>query len=173
MTQGGTMPYMQGDGFQAVSLPYDGNELSFVAVMPEQFGAFETAFSADQAKTIASSLSPVTVQLQLPKFTIKGASFSLKSALAAGGMTDAFDPAKSDFSGMAPSEKLFVSDVVHQAFVAVDEAGTEAAAATAVVLAGRGAPSKVVALTIDKPFLFFVRDNATGAILFLGRVLSV
>ncbi|HEX7602374.1 MAG TPA: serpin family protein, partial [Polyangiaceae bacterium] len=86
---------------------------------------------------------------------------------------DAFNRDVADFSGMADKEPLYVSDVVHQAFVSVDEKGTEAAAATAVVMAGTGAPSKQVTLTLDKPFLFFVRDNATGAVLFLGRVLSV
>jgi serpin B len=70
-------------------------------------------------------------------------------------------------------ERLWISDVVHQAFVSVDEAGTEAAAATAVVIVGGAAPQKVVELALDRPFVFFVRDNATGAILFLGRVVSV
>jgi serpin B len=174
MSQGGEMPYAKGDGWQAVSLPYDGNELSFVAVVPDQFGAFETAFSGDQAQTIVSSLSTKAVQLDLPKFKIEGASFSLRKALVGRGMTDAFDPAKADLSGMSTTEKLWVSDVIHQAFVSVDEAGTEAAAATAVVVVGGSAPpTDVVKLSIDRPFLFFVRDNATGAILFLGRVVTV
>jgi serpin B len=174
MVSSGELAYAKGDGYQAVSLPYDGNELSFVAVLPDQFGAFESAFSSDQAKSIADGLVSTNVNLQLPKFKIEGASFSLKDALQKQGMVDAFDPAKADLSGITTSEKLFVSDVIHQAFVSVDEAGTEAAAATAVVIAGGAvAPEKVINLTLDHSFLFFIRDNATGAILFLGRVVTV
>jgi serpin B len=173
MQRGGSMQYAKGAGWQAVSLPYSGNELSFVAVLPDQLDAFETAFSADQAKAIATSLAYTDVALELPRFKIEGSSFSLKTALVGRGMVDAFVPGKADFSGMAASERLWISDVIHQAFVSVDEAGTEAAAATAVVLVGEGAPQKVVELALDRPFVFFVRDNATGAILFLGRVVSV
>ena len=171
MTQSGGMLYAKGDGYQAVSLPYDGDELSFVAVLPDSLSAFETAFSADQAKNIASSLSSKEVNLQLPKFKIDGGSLSLKTELAARGMTDAFDPLKASFTGISTQEQLSISDVIHQAFVSVDEAGTEATAATAVIgVGGTAAPVDVVNLTLDKPFVFFVRDNATGAILFLGRV---
>jgi serpin B len=166
-------PYAESADWQAVSLPYDGNELSFVAVLPSDFAKFEAGFTGAQASQIASSLSDAGVTLALPKFKIPGASFSLKTALTTLGMTDAFKSDVADFSGMADKEPLYVSDVVHQAFVSVDEKGTEAAAATAVVMSGTGAPTKQVTLTLDKPFLFFVRDNATGAILFLGRVLSV
>jgi serpin B len=174
MRQGGELAYAKGTGWQAVSLPYDGNELSFIAVLPDQFSAFESAFSAEQASSIASSLASKPVELELPKFKIEGASFSLKKALVARGMTDAFDDTKADLSGITATERLHVSDVVHQAFVSVDEAGTEAAAATAVVSAGTAAPTDPpVKLTIDRPFVFFVRDNATGAILFLGRVVTM
>ncbi len=172
MAQSGQMPYAKGDGWQAVSIPYDGKQLSFVAVLPSELGAFETGFSAEQAAKIASTLSPVEVNLELPRFKIAGASVSLKTALAARGMKAAFDPDKANFSGMAP-ETLYISDVIHQAFVSVDEAGTEAAAATAVIAGTTSIPEQVVNLTIDRPFVFFVRDDATGAILFLGRVLTV
>ena len=166
-------PYGEGPDWKAVALPYDGDELSFVAILPTDFAKFEPAFTGEVANQIAGSLSAAGVSLQLPKFTIPGASFSLKTALSTLGMVDAFKPDAADFSGMADKEALFVGDVIHQAFVSVDEKGTEAAAATAVVMLGTAAPSKQVTLTLDKPFLFFVRDNATGAILFLGRVLSV
>jgi serpin B len=166
-------PYAEGEGWQAVSLPYDGNELSFVAILPSDLAKFEAGFTGEQANQIASSLSTAGVTLKLPKFKIPGASFSLKTALEARGMTDAFSSDLADYSGMADKERLFLTDVVHQAFVSVDEKGTEAAAATAVIAAGTAAPSKQVTLTLDKPFLFFVRDDATGAVLFLGRVLSV
>jgi serpin B len=173
MSQGGQLPYAKGNGWQAVSLPYDGDQLSFVAVLPDELAAFEGTFSASQAGTIAASLETQTVHVSLPKFKIEGKSISLRNALVARGMTDAFDPPKADLSGITTSEKLYVSDVIHQAFVSVDEAGTEAAAATAVLVAGNAAPTKVIELAIDRPFVFFVRDNATGAILFLGRVVKI
>ena len=174
MSQGGDLAYAKGDGWQAVSLPYDGNELSFVAVLPDQFGSFETAFSAEQATAIASSLASTPVELQLPKFKIEGASFSLRKALVARGMTDIFDEAKADLSGITHTEPLHVSDVIHQAFVSVDEAGTEAAAATAVIaVGGTSVHPDPIQVTMDRPFVFFVRDNATGAILFLGRVVKI
>ena len=171
MSHSGGLAYAKGDGYQAVSLPYDGDELSFIAVLPDSLSSFESALSADQAKSIAGSLAPKEVNLQMPKFKIAGDSISLKKQLAARGMVDAFDDAKANFTGISKSEQLSISDVIHQAFVSVDEAGTEAAAATAVVgVGGTAAPVDSVNLTIDKPFVFFVRDNATGAILFLGRV---
>jgi serpin B len=105
----------------------------------------------------------------MPKFNIPGASFSVKNALVARGMSDAFEPMKADFSNMS-QEGLFLSDVIHQAFVSVDEAGTEAAAATAVLAVGTAIAEQPTKITLDKPFLFYVRDDATGAILFLGRV---
>jgi len=86
-------------------------------------------------------------------------------------MTDAFDVAKADFSKMSP-QPLFVSDVVHQAFVSVDEAGTEAAAATAVIMKAGAAPSEPVTLDVNRPFLFFVRDIPTNTVLFVGRVVN-
>ncbi len=87
-------------------------------------------------------------------------------------MIDAFDPALADFSGMTGSPDLFVSDILHEAFVAVDEKGTEAAAATAVVMDLRALPADPAVLEIDRPFLFALRDRETGTVLFLGRVLD-
>jgi serpin B len=172
MSEGAELAYAEGQGWQAVSLPYDGNELSLIAVLPQDLASFEAGFSGAQTGSIVSSMQTAAVNLSLPKFKIEGSSVSLKTALAARGMNDAFMPGVADFSGMTTAEKLSISDVVHQAFVSVDEAGTEAAAATAVEMTGSAAPTKVVDLTFDRPFVFFVRDDATGAVLFLGRVMS-
>lgn len=172
MRTGGSFPYAAGDGYQAIALPYAGGELSFVAVLPSDMSAFEPTFDAKQATYIASSLASVpAVDLTLPKFKIEGKSFSLRAALRSLGMKDAFDDSAADFSAITTTDKLSISDVIHQAFVSVDEKGTEAAAATAVIGVGSSAaPEKVVQLAFDKPFVFFVRDNATGAVLFMGRV---
>jgi serpin B len=90
--------------------------------------------------------------------------------LEALGMVDAFDPAVADFSPMTGQPELFVSDVIHEAFIKVDEAGTEAAAATAVVMRLRGALGESIELEIDRPFLFALQDRETGEVLFIGRV---
>jgi serpin B len=172
MTHTAEMQYASGAGWQAVSLPYDGKELSFVAVLPDDFKAFEPTLGGATFAAVDAALKTANVALELPRFTIPGASFSLKSALEARGMVDAFTPGKADFAGIA-REQLTVADVIHQAFVSVDEAGTEAAAATAVLVVGKAVAEQPVKLTFDKPFVFYVRDDATGAVLFLGRVTSL
>lgn len=172
MTQTLEASYGQGDGWQAVELPYVGNQTSMVVVVPDagQLASVEKSLSGDEIQSMFSSLSAgASVTLTLPKFEIKGASISLKQQLQAMGMVDAFDATKADFSKMA-SEPLFIGDVVHQAFVDVDEKGTEAAAATAVVMLGSAAPSKQVTLDANRPFLFFIRDVPTNTVLFMGRV---
>jgi serpin B len=87
------------------------------------------------------------------------------------GMPAAFNSA--DFSGMDGTQNLYISDIFHKAFVAVDEAGTEAAAATGVAIEVLSLPMYDIELTIDRPFVYLIRDNATGSILFLGRVLDL
>jgi len=166
--------YGQGDGWQAVELPYAGNQTSMVVVVPDQgqLASVEHALSGDAVQSMFGSLAAgAEVSVTLPKFQIKGATISLAQQLKAMGMVDAFDPAKADFSRIAP-EPLYISDVVHQAFVSVDEAGTEAAAATAVVMAGASAPTKQVTLDVNRPFLFFIRDIPTNTVLFMGRVVD-
>ncbi len=177
MSQTTMLPYVKGDGFQAVGVPYAGNELSFIAVLPDAgtFAKFEEGFSGEKVGSIAGALKTAQVALSLPKFKIEGASFSLKSALEARGVKDAFDPGHADFSGLADPKQgpLWIGDVIHKAFISVNEEGTEAAAATAVVAVGTAAPPpEKVELTLDRPFVFAIRDNATGAVLFLGRVIK-
>lgn len=110
----------------------------------------------------------------LPRFTIPGASFSLREALQALGMALPFDADRADFSALADlgaaGENLFIGDVIHQAMVAVDEDGTEAAAATAVIMCGNSVPE--VSFTADRPFLFFIRDRATGTLIFTGALVD-
>ena len=106
----------------------------------------------------------------MPKFEFES-DFSLKDSLAAMGMPDAFTGA-ADFSGMTGDRDLFIAEVIHKAFVSVDEAGTEAAAATAVMVAKLAMPEEPVEVTMDRSFIFLIRDIETGAILFVGRVLD-
>jgi len=172
MKQMESFGYTEGEGYRAVELRYDGNELSMVILLPEagQFEAFEVTLSAQQVNAIINGLKPTEVALTMPQFEFDS-EFSLMDTLAGMGMPVAFSDA-ADFSGMTGNRELFISDVVHKAFVAVDEAGTEAAAATAVIMDLTAMPDLPVEVTIDHPFIFLIRDIETGAILFVGRVIN-
>ena len=164
--------YAEAPGLQAVELPYDGRELSMVVLLPAEgrFGAFEDSLDAGQLDGILGDLHPQEVALTMPRFEIDS-ELDLGKVLAAMGMPDAFSMA-ADFAGMDGTTELFIKEVVHKAFVSVDEAGTEAAAATAVIMQLKGMPGQPVEVTLDRPFLFFIRDIETGAILFVGRVMD-
>ena len=105
----------------------------------------------------------------LPRFSFDTQA-DLNEPLASLGMVDAFDADAADFSGMTTQEQLFISDVIHEANISVDEQGTEAAAATAVAVAAASAPASMPKVAFDRPFLFALRDTVTGAVLFLGQV---
>ena len=173
MRQMHTFGYTEGTDYQAVELPYDGNELSMVILLPkaDRFKAFEAALKAQQVKDIVQNLKSSEVDLTMPRFKVES-QFNLKKALASLGMPIAFSASEADFSGMDGQKDLYISDVVHKAYVNVDENGTEAAAATGVVVGTTSMPAKTYQVTLDHPFIFFIRDIQTGAILFLGRVAS-
>jgi serpin B len=169
MRRGGSAPYAAGRGWQAVELPYVGGSLAMTVIVPDDLAAFEAALTADQLGAIVSALKPRAVDLSVPRFGTETAA-ELAGLLKDLGMPLAFDPDQADFSGITSDEKLFISAVVHQANIDVDEKGTEAAAATAVVMDTTSIPSDLVALRVDRPFLFLLRDVPTGAIVFMGRV---
>jgi len=173
MEQQESFSYNEGDNYQAVELPYDGQELSMVILLPSsgQFETFEEAIEYQQVKDIIENLERREVTLTMPKFEFESG-FTLGETLAAMGMPDAFLWEVADFSGMTGNRDLFIGEVVHKAFVSVDEAGTEAAAATAVVMPTVGPPEEPVEVTVDRPFIFLIRDIETGAILFVGRVMN-
>ena len=172
MKQTESFGYTEGEGYQAVELQYDGGELSMVVFLPEagQFEDFEKTLNAQQVDAIISDLRHIEVALTMPRFEFDS-EFSLKDTLAGMGMPIAFS-SSADFSGMTGMRELSISDVMHKAFVAVDEAGTEAAAATAVIVGLTAVPEPLVEVTVDRPFIFLIRDIETGAILFVGRVLN-
>jgi serpin B len=164
--------YAKGSNWQAVELPYAGGTTSMVVVLPDAgaLSAVEQGLSGDFYAGVTAALSSSTpVTITMPSFTIHGPTVSLVAQLQALGMKAAFDPGAADFTPMIPAGGTFIGDVLHQAFVSVDETGTEAAAATAVIGVGRGIVSPVVTVTADHPFFFFIRDRATGTILFAGR----
>jgi len=172
MKQMESLGYAQGDNYQAVELPYDGNELSMVIFLPrlDQFKTFEASLNSQQVSNIIGTIQYKPVILSMPKFKFES-SFGLKKTLSNMGMPVAFS-SDADFSGMDGRKDLFITDVIHKSFVSVDEAGTEAAAASAVIVGTTSMPASPVELTIDHPFIFLIRDIKTGTILFVGRVLN-
>jgi serpin B len=162
--------YFQGEGFEALELPYEQHDLSMVVLLPQAGGlaAFERKLTAANLSAWQRKLSDHQVDVTLPKFKVT-AEFMLKPVLRRLGMPLAFDRGRADFSGMATRARLFISHVIHKAFVDVNEAGTEAAASTAVVMERLSAPPPAT-FHADRPFVYLLRDNRTGAILFLGRV---
>ena len=172
MSQTESFDYAEGDEYQAVELPYDGGELSMVILLPQtgHFDAFEGSLDAQQVDAIMGRLEYSQVALTMPKFEFESG-FSLRETLAAMGMPVAFSGG-ADFSGMTGNRDLFIADVIHKAFVSVDEAGTEAAAATAVVMELTAVPGVPVEVTADRPFIFLIRDIETGTILFVGRIVD-
>lgn len=169
MSESENLPYGAGDGYQAVRLRYVGG-LSMVVVIPDagKLSAFERGLDGATLRRIVNALSGTQVVLSMPKFSFRSKA-QLKDSLGELGMPVAFTD-RADFSGMTRREPLEIADVIHQAFIAVDEKGTEAAAATGVVMRATAAPLKQVELKIDRPFLFLIQDDETGTILFLGRV---
>jgi len=164
--------YSQGSNYQAVGLPYAGSNVMMVVLMPASgsFGDFEAGLTDAQLADILTGLTGKPLNLAMPKFKIES-EFGLKSTLASLGMPDAFDK-NADFSGMDGAKDLFIGDVLHKAYVNVDENGTEAAAATGVVMVGMAAPAQVLNVTIDHPFLFLLFDPQTKTVLFMGRMLN-
>jgi serpin B len=174
MTNQAHYSYAAGQGYQAITLPYRGG-VSMLVLVPDagQLSAFEAGLDDTRLQTILHGLATREVQLTLPKFEYHSNSISLRSQLVALGMADAFDPSAADFSGMDGQRDLFIGDGYHKAMVRVDEDGTEAAAATAVNMQATAARvDPPLTLTIDRPFVFLIRDDATGALLFIGRIVN-
>lgn len=174
MNQEVALAYAAGDGWQAVELPYEGGEAAMLILLPDhgRFEEFESTLSAERVAEIVSRIQTRDVCLAVPRFRFES-SFELRKTLGAMGMEGAFLPG-ADFSGMDGTRDLYLDEVYHKAFVAVDEAGTEAAAATAVVVAisAPWVPEPCVQVTVDRPFIFLIRDRSTDVILFMGRVVD-
>ncbi len=164
--------YAAGDGWQAISLPYKGGLAEMVILLPElgKFNTFESSLTAEKYQAAVSAMKSQPVILSLPKFKFE-TELGLKDALIGMGMRDAFTENVADLSGMDGGHLLFISDAFHKAFIAVDEKGTEAAAATAILAAPASLPSGAE-MQIDHPFFFFIRDVPSGTVLFMGRVLD-
>jgi serpin B len=172
MYQKAEFGYMETDTFQALELPYVDQELSMVILLPKEFdalGEFEKTLAPENLTQWLTNIHKREVVVFVPKFKMTS-QFSLASVLTSMGMEDAFS-SDADFSGMDGKRDLFISAVIHKAYVEVNEEGTEAAAATGVVMRLTSVgPAQIPIFRADHPFLFLIRDNLTGSILFIGRV---
>ncbi len=166
--------YTQGGNYQAVSLPYLSPDFDMALLVPDSgvFEDYEAGLDAQSLTAIFTEMSSVQLNLQMPKFDFDS-TINANEPLKAMGMGEAFDPDQSDFTGIADVDDLHITDVLHKATITVDEEGTEAAAATAVIVGVTSAPpEEPITLVVDRPFLFLIRHKPTNSILFMGRVIQ-
>jgi serpin B len=172
MHKRGGAALMRGDGFRALEMSYKGKDTSMLILLPDQVDGLkelESKFSAKLLDDVVSHLQAQPAVITIPKFKFSRA-MSLPETLKRMGMRQAFEPPEADFSGIDGKRDLFLSDVVHKAYVAVDEKGTEAAAATGAVMMPTAIPVLGKEFVADHPFLFVIRSRATGEVLFMGRI---
>jgi serpin B len=165
------LPYAEGPGWKAVSLGYQGGELSMLVIVPDAgtFEAFERDLTAERFESIAAMASDHITTLSLPRFSFRSQA-SLVPALSALGMAEEFRAGAADFSGIDGTRRIALKDVIHEGFIAVDEWGTEAAAAVAVMGELVSLPPPAT-LAVDRPFFFAIR-SPSGGLLFFGRVMN-
>jgi serpin B len=174
MFQRAEFRYGSFDNFQMLELPYSGDDLSMVIMLPKQsdgLAALESQLSIESFQESVDALQEEEVDVHLPKFTFSD-DFNLGSTLQDLGMTDAFDPSRADFDGIADRRlyDLHISGVFHKTFIDVNEVGTEAAAATGVVIGPTSVPPPPPIFRADHAFLFALRDAHSGSLLFFGRL---
>ncbi len=176
MNQTGTYGYLERPAFEAVELPYAGDRLSFVVLLPrahDGIAKLESTLTGAKLTEWIGELRPRKVKLSLPRFNATSA-LRLDKVLIKMGMPTAFDASgeRPDFSGLDGTRDLFITAVVHKAFMEINEQGAEAAAASAVVIGKRSAPTPPAVFCADHPFIYLLRDRQTGTILFLGRLMD-
>lgn len=173
MSQSGKYRYLKGDGFQAISLPYGKERVSMYLFLPDQavgIDGFHRTLTAESWASWISRFHPEEGSVILPRFRMEYEA-QLNETLSAMGMADAFDPRKADFTGMLDAREVFISQVKHKTFVEVNEEGTEAAAATSIGISVTSMrPTQPFHLVFDHPFFCAIRDNETGAVLFMGTI---
>jgi len=173
MHQTMSLRYRHFNNLHVLELPYAGDDLSMLVLLPDKIDGLaelEAALTVEQLAKWTQQLREVEVEVFLPKFKTEFA-ITLNDALKDLGMPDAFTDA-ADFSGIDGSKWLCIGFVLHKAFIDVNEEGTEAAAATAVEIRLKGLPTPPVIVRADHPFMFLIRDNVTGSVLFMGRVID-
>jgi serpin B len=185
MEQRTRLSYAEGDGYQAVEVPYGGAKVVMMILLPEagRFREVEAKLTSTWVDGIVKALSGHNVILTMPKFEFETPNISLKQKLSTMGMVDAFEAragvtTKADFSGMDGTHESYIGDVVHKAFISVDERKTVAKAVTAVIvetvieIAEPTPTPEWIIMRVERPFIFLIRDRGTGSILFAGRVMN-
>jgi len=164
--------YTETDDLKILELPYSGNELSMILILPKEnnISAAESALDAENLASWKVSLFGQEVDVEIPKFKFEK-KYTLNDLLIEMGMVEAFQPGIADLSKMDGTHDLFISKVLHQSFVEVNEEGTEAAAAT-VVTVELTAVLDPIEFIADHPFVFLIQHKSTGAILFMGKVMD-
>jgi serpin B len=167
--------YNETEGLEMLELPYFARKMSLIIFLPKEvdgLSKLDQSLNATRVNQLLTQMQSREVNVFLPKFKLTS-QFSLADTLRAMGVTDAFSP-QANFSGISSLPSLYIDAVLHKAYVNVDEEGTEAAAATAVAFASAIEPPRPppVIFRVDHPFLFLIRDNQTGSILFIGRVMD-
>lgn len=171
MTNTDSYRYASSDDWSAVVLDYAGGDAGMLVIMPTgDMGEFQEGFDAELLAAVRSSMSSRNLHLSMPRFEFTR-SMPLSTILRSLGMESAFD-SSADFSGITGNRDLYISEVLHKAYVKVDETGTEAAAATALTMATTGMPAPPAEMNINRPFVFIIQNNLTGSIVFMGRVMN-
>jgi serpin B len=174
MTQEGTFRYGEDGGLQILELPYEGDDLAMLILLPRRVAGLaelEKVLTPENLNQWITHLREQKIEVFVPKFKL-ASSFSLNETLVSMGMRDAFDQTKANFAGMDGTTLLYISAAIHQAVVEVNEEGTEAAAATGIVMGLKAMPAQPTTFRADHPFIFLIRDNRSGSILFMGRVID-
>jgi len=182
MNQLNQFAYLQEDDFQAVDLPYGAGRFHMTVILPSpgtDIAIFAAQFGAERWEAVRTQLqekeSVRKVSLFLPRFKLRcSLREALKEALSSMGMATAFTPGRADFSRInaRDGKNLFISDILHKTFIQVDEKGTEAAGATAVIISRTSVPSNPT-VVVNRPFLFLIWEEQTNAILFVGKILEL
>jgi len=174
LDENAVFPYFQSEELQVLQMPYLGDRLSLIIILPRNndLAHLEASLDAETLSRLRMELVEKRVDVFIPKFKV-ASNYLLNESLIKLGMPSAFDDSAADFTGISikSGRMLYISRVFHQAYVEVNEEGTEATAATAVVIKWRcSPPPKPPVFRADRPFIFMITDDATGLILFLGRV---
>jgi serpin B len=164
--------YAELDDMQVLELDYDGDEVSMLILLPkESLEDVENSLTVERLDEVRSSLNSRVIDIYIPKFKFE-TKYELNRNLQNLGMSEAFNPEEADFSGMSGNRNLFISGVIHQAYIDVNEQGTEAAAATAVVMELTGMPDMYSDFRADHPFIFLIQEKNNGNILFMGKIVN-
>jgi serine protease inhibitor len=177
MSRTGSYRHLQGEGFQGVRMPYRGDRFAMYVLLPDSgrtLAQLRTALTAEAWRGWVGRFAPREVRLTLPKYRMSLES-RLNNPLQAMGMADAFDPGRARFDALLPAESLsrqnaYVGEAKQKVFIEVNEEGTEAAAVTGIEMRTTSAPAPPMEFTVDRPFVLVIRDDTTGALLFVGQV---